>query len=57
MGLPEQILSEINYLPEMMKQEVLDFARYLRLKEEMAVDADMDEIIKMNIDAFKELAK
>lgn len=57
MSIPEEIMNELMALPDAKKQEVLDFARYLRIKEEIAVDAVMDSIITENFEAFKELAK
>ena len=57
MSLPEEIMSEIEFMNDMQKREVLDFARYLRMKEEKELDALMDRLIDENIEALEELAK
>lgn len=57
MSLPEEIMTEIEFMNDMQKREVLDFARYLRMKEEKELDALMDRLIDENIEALKELAK
>ena len=57
MSLPEEIMREVESMNDMQKREVLDFARYLRMKEERELDSLMDEIIEENIEALMELAK
>ena len=57
MSLPEEIMVEVQAMNDMQKREVLDFARFLRQKEERELDALMDSIIDENMEAFKELAK
>ena len=57
MGLPEEIMREVESMNDTQKREVLDFARYLRMKEERELDSLMDEIIDENIEALMELAK
>ena len=57
MSLPEAIMYELQRMNDHQKQEVLDFARFLRMKEERELDALMDSIIEDNLEAFKELAK
>lgn len=57
MSLPEEIMLELEEMDDSQKKEVLDFARFLRMKEERELDALMDRIIKDNLEAFKELAK
>ena len=57
MSIPEDIMQEIAALSDVQKREVLDFAKFLRIKEEVAIDAAMDAIIEQNLQAFKELAK
>lgn len=50
-------MMEIEGLSESKKLEVLDFARFLRQREERDLDTLMDRIIDENFEAFKELAK
>lgn len=57
MGLPEEIMHELQSMNDHQKQEVLDFVRFLRMKEEKELDVLMDSIIEDNLEAFKELAK
>ena len=57
MSLPEEIMREVESMNDTQKREVLDFARYLRMKEERELDSLMDEIIEENIEALMELAK
>ena len=57
MGLPEEIMREVESMNDTQKREVLDFACYLRMKEERELDSLMDEIIDENIEALMELAK
>jgi len=57
MSLPEEIMVELEGMNELQKREVLDFVRFLRMKEDRELDALMDSIIDENLEAFKELAK
>ena len=57
MSLPESIMHEVQKLNDYQKREVLDFVRFLRMKEEKELDALMDSIIEDNLEAFEELAK
>ena len=57
MSLPEAIMHELQSMNDYQKKEVLDFVRFLRMKEERELDALMDSIIDDNLEAFKELAK
>ena len=57
MSLSETIMHELKDMSDFEKQEVLDFVRFLRMKEEKELDALMDSIIDDNIEAFRELAK
>ena len=57
MSLPEAIMHELKSMNDYQKREVLDFVRFLRMKEERELDALMDSIIEDNLEAFKELAK
>jgi len=57
MSLPEAIMHELKSMNDYQKREVLDFVRFLRMKEERELDALMDSIIDDNLEAFKELAK
>lgn len=57
MSLPEEIMQEVESMNDAQKREVLDFARFLRAKEEQELDNLMDELIDENIEALMELAK
>ena len=57
MSLPEEIMLEVESMNDALKREVLDFARFLRAKEEQELDNLMDELIDENIEALMELAK
>lgn len=57
MSLPEAIMEEVKRMNDFQKREVLDFVRFLRMKEDRELDALMDGIIEDNLEAFKELAK
>lgn len=57
MSLPEEIMLELEVLDDTRKREVLDFARFLRAKEERELDLLMDSIINENLEALEELAK
>ena len=57
MSLPEEIMLEVESMNDAQKREVLDFARFLRAKEEQELDSLMDELIDENIEALRELAK
>ena len=49
MSIPERILQEA--------RDLLDFALFLKMREEKALDSMMDDIINENLPAFEELAK
>ena len=55
MSIPERILEEARDLPE--QQQLLDFALFLKMREDRALDSMMDDIISENLPAFEELAK
>ena len=57
MSIPEKFLKEFEELSEQSKKEVIDFAEYLKVKEEKETDKVIDEVIAKNAEAFKELAK
>lgn len=57
MSLPEAILNEVESMNDFQKQEVLDFARYLKQKEEQKFKALVEDIITENKEALEELAK
>lgn len=56
MSIPERILEEARDLPEQQRQ-LLDFALFLKMREDRALDSMMDDIISENLPAFEELAK
>ena len=39
------------------QQQVLDFVAFLKMKEQKAIEADMEAIVSENLPAWKELAK
>ena len=57
MTLAERIAEETRTMPEHAQQQVLDFALFLKQKEENAVMQDIQSIVTENIAAWKELAK
>lgn len=57
MTLVERIAEETRTMPAQAQQQVLDFALFLKQKERLALEADMDAIITENLPALKELAK
>ena len=57
MTLAERIAEETRTMPAQAQQQVLDFALFLKQREQKALEADMDAIISDNMPAFKELAK
>lgn len=57
MTLVERIAAEASLIPEQAQRQLLDFAMFLKQKENEAIEADMDKIIEDNLPALKELAK
>lgn len=57
MGLPEQIMLELEEMNDNQKREVLDFVRFLRMKEQRDLERTMDSLIDENLEALLELAK
>ncbi len=57
MTLAERIAEETRTMPEQAQQQVLDFALFLKQKEENAVMHDIQSIVTENLAAWKELAK
>lgn len=57
MSIPERILQEARELPEQQQRQLLDFALFLKMREERELDSMMDDIISENLPAFEELAK
>ena len=57
MTLVERITEEARTLLPQTQQQVLDFVAFLKMKEQKALEADMDAIIAENLSAWKELAK
>ncbi len=57
MTLLEHITQEVQTLQPQTQQQVLDFVAFLKMKEEKAVEADMDAIVADYLPAWKELAK
>ena len=57
MGLPEQIMLELEAMNDNQKREVLVFVRFLRMKEQRELERTMDSLIDENLEALLELAK
>lgn len=57
MTLVERITEETRNMPEQAQQQVLDFALFLKQKEQKQLEADMDAVIEDNLIAMKELAQ
>jgi hypothetical protein len=57
MSLSERLIKEFEELSDVGKNEVIDFVEFLKLKEKKNMTNLMDDIIKDNDEAFKELAK
>lgn len=57
MTLAEKLLQDFEELPEDKKQEVVDFAAFLKNKQQKDLEAMMDDIIATNQEALLELAK
>ena len=57
MTLVEKIAFEVGTLQPQTQQQVLDFVVFLKQREQMTIEADMDAIITENLPAWKELAK
>lgn len=57
MTLVERITEETRNMPEQAQQQVLDFALFLKQKEQKQLEADMDVVIEENLIAMKELAQ
>lgn len=57
MSLEKKLLDDFLSLPEDKKLEVIDFVEFLKSKNNANVESLMDEIIKENHEALKELAK
>ena len=57
MTLVERITEEASTLQPQTQQQVLDFVAFLKMKEQRALEADMDAVIAENLPAWKELAK
>ncbi len=57
MTLVERITEEARTMPPQAQQQILDFALFLKQKEQRLIESDMDAIISENLPAMKELAK
>jgi hypothetical protein len=57
MSLADKLIKDFEELSDVGKKEVVDFIEFLKLKEKKGILSLMDEIIKDNNEAFKELAK
>ena len=56
MSVPEEILMELEEMNDEQRVQVLDFARFLRQKEEREFDRLVDQVIDDNMEALRELA-
>lgn len=57
MTVAERIVLETSTMSPQAQQQVLDFALFLKMREQQAIEADMDAIIEENLPALEELAK
>ena len=57
MTIAQQITEEVSSMQAQAQQQVLDFALFLKQKEQNELRADTDAFIKANMPALKELAK
>ena len=57
MTLVERITQEASTLQPQNQQQILDFVAFLKMKEQKALEADMDAIVSENLPAWKELGK
>lgn len=57
MTLVERIAEEARTMPAQAQQQILDFALFLKQKEQRLIESDMDAIISENMPAMKELVK
>jgi len=57
MTLVERITEETRNLSPRTQQQILDFVSFLKMKEQQAIEADMDAIVSENLPAWKELSK
>ena len=57
MTLVERITEEARTMTAQAQQQILDFALFLKQKEQRLIESDMDAIISENLPAMKELAK
>lgn len=57
MSIPERLLEEVRDLSEQQQRQLLDFALFLKMREQKAHDSMMDDIISENLPAFEKLAK
>lgn len=57
MTLVERIAEETRTLQPQTQQQILDFVSFLKMKEQKALEADIDAVISENLPAWKELAK
>lgn len=55
--LSEKLLNDFNSLPIDKQKEVIDFVEFLKSQNEKELESIMDNIIKGNEVALKELAK
>ena len=50
-------MEEVRDLSEQQQRQLLDFALFLKMREQKAHDSMMDDIISENLPAFEKLAK
>ena len=55
--LSEKLLNDFNSLPKDKQEEVIDFVEFLKRQNEKELESIMDNIIKENEVALKELGK
>jgi ribosomal silencing factor RsfS len=57
MSIEEKLIQDFLTLPEDKKLEVIDFVEFLKNRSNKQMESLMDDIIKENTDALRELAK
>ena len=57
MSLEQKLINDFLSLPQEKQMEVIDFVEFLKTKNASQTEVMMDDIIKENLEALKELAK
>ena len=57
MTLAQRIYEEVQALPEVKQQQVLDFMLFVKQRDQQIIEQEMDNIIQENLEALKVLAQ